>query len=48
MDPLYEAVVQCVEEAVLNVLVASTTMIGRDGHRSPGFPVERLPELLAR
>jgi D-aminopeptidase len=48
MDPLYEAVVQCVEECVLNVLAASTTMVGRDGHRSPGFPVERLPELLAR
>ena len=41
------AVVQSVEEAVLNVLAASTTMIGRDGHRSPGFPAERLPELLA-
>ena len=46
MDPLYEAVVQSVEEAVLNVLAASTTMIGRDGHRSPGFPAGRLPELL--
>src|SRR5258706_555672 len=42
MDPLYEAVVQCAEECVLNVLAASTTMVGRDGHRSPGFPVERL------
>jgi L-aminopeptidase/D-esterase-like protein len=47
MDALYEAVVQSVEEAVLNVLAASTTMIGRDGHRSPGFPSERLPELLS-
>ncbi|HEX2317388.1 MAG TPA: P1 family peptidase [Streptosporangiaceae bacterium] len=46
MDALYEAVVQSVEEAVLNVLAASTTMIGRDGHRSPGFPSDRLPELL--
>jgi D-aminopeptidase len=48
MDPLYRAVVECVEEAVLNVLVAGETMIGREGHRSPGFPVERLPELLGR
>jgi len=47
MDPLYAAVVQCAEECVLNVLAASTTMIGRDGHRSPGFPVERLGELLS-
>jgi D-aminopeptidase len=48
MDTLYEAVVQCVEETVLNVLVAGRTMVGRDGHRSPGFPTEQLPELLRR
>ena len=47
LDPLYEAVVQCTEECVLNVLAASRTMIGRDGHRSPGFPVGRLPGVLA-
>jgi L-aminopeptidase/D-esterase-like protein len=48
IDPLYAAVVQCVEETVANVLAASTTMVGRDGHRSPGFPAERLKELLAQ
>lgn len=48
LDLVYEAVVQCVEESVLNVLAASRTVVGRDGHRSPGFPVERLPELLDR
>lgn len=42
LDPLYAAVVQAVEEAVVNVLAASTTMVGRDGHRSPGFPVDVL------
>ncbi|HET9895459.1 MAG TPA: P1 family peptidase [Streptosporangiaceae bacterium] len=46
LDPLFEAVVQATEEATLNALVAGRTMTGRDGHRSPGFPVERLPELL--
>ncbi len=48
MDALYEAVVQCVEETVLNVLVAGRTMTGRDNHVSPGFPVDRLPQLLAQ
>jgi D-aminopeptidase len=48
MDPLYEAVVQAVEETVLNVLVAGETMVGRGEHRSPGFPVDRLPDLLDR
>jgi L-aminopeptidase/D-esterase-like protein len=47
MDALYEAVVQCAEESVLNALVAARAMTGRDGHRSPGFPVGRLPQLLA-
>jgi D-aminopeptidase len=46
MDPVFEAVVQCVEETVINVLVAGRTVVGRDGHRSPGFPTERLTELL--
>jgi L-aminopeptidase/D-esterase-like protein len=46
MDRLYEAVVQSVEETIVNVLAASTTMVGRDGHRSPGFPAERAAELL--
>ena len=47
MDALYAGVVQAVEEAVLNVLAASRTMVGRDGHRSPGFPTGRIAELLA-
>lgn len=38
MNPLYDAVVQPTEEAVINAMVAADTMIGRDGHRSPGFP----------
>jgi L-aminopeptidase/D-esterase-like protein len=46
LDPFYAAVVQAVEEAVLNALVAGRTMVGRDGHRSPGLPVDRLRELL--
>jgi D-aminopeptidase len=47
VDPFYEAVVQAVEEAVLNVLLASEEMIGRNGHRSPALPQDRLKELLA-
>ncbi|WP_067828666.1 DmpA family aminopeptidase [Actinomadura kijaniata] len=47
VDPLYEAVVEAVEEAVLNALLAAATTVGRDGHRSPGLPHDRLKELLA-
>lgn len=48
VDVLYEAVVQAVEEAVLNVLAAGREMTGRDGHRIPGFPTARVADLLAR
>ena len=46
MDPLYTAVVQSVEEAVLNALVVNDDMTGRDGHRSPRLPLDRLAVLL--
>ncbi|MFI0464152.1 MULTISPECIES: DmpA family aminopeptidase [Saccharopolyspora] len=46
MDPFYEATVQATEEAVLNALTANADMTGRDGHRSPALPRDRLTELL--
>jgi D-aminopeptidase len=46
IDPFYEATVQAVEEAVLNALVTAEETVGRDGHRSPAIPHERLRELL--
>ncbi|WP_157254114.1 P1 family peptidase [Nonomuraea typhae] len=48
MDRFYDAVVQAVEEAVLNALTAAEDTVGRDGHRSPGLPLERLTDLLTR
>jgi L-aminopeptidase/D-esterase-like protein len=47
MDPFYAAVVQAVEEAVLNSLVVNDDMVGRDGHRAPRLPIDRLTALLA-
>jgi L-aminopeptidase/D-esterase-like protein len=47
LDPYYEAVVQATEEAVVNALVANDDMIGRDGHRSPALPRDRVTGLLA-
>jgi L-aminopeptidase/D-esterase-like protein len=46
IDPFYEATVQAVEEAVLNALTTAEETIGRDGHRSPALPYDRLRELL--
>ena len=38
--------VQATEEAVANALVANEDMTGRDGHRSPALPRERVAGLL--
>lgn len=46
IDLLFEATVQAVEEAVLNALVANTEMTGRDGHRMPALPRDRVAALL--
>jgi L-aminopeptidase/D-esterase-like protein len=38
LDPFLGAVVECVEEAVVNALVVNSEMVGRDGHRTPALP----------
>jgi D-aminopeptidase len=48
LDELFLAVVESVEEAILNALVAAETMVGRDGNTLHAIPHERLGELLAR
>jgi D-aminopeptidase len=48
LDPFLAAVVQATEEAVVNALVANEDMTGRDGHRTPALPRDRVTELLSR
>jgi D-aminopeptidase len=47
INPFFEAVVQATEEAVANALIANDDMTGRDGHRSPALPRQRLAEILS-
>ncbi|RSM74748.1 S58 family peptidase [Kibdelosporangium aridum] len=47
IDPFLEATAYAVEEAAVNALVVNETMIGRDGHRSPAIPRERLVGLFS-
>jgi L-aminopeptidase/D-esterase-like protein len=47
VDAFYEAAVQAVEEAVLNALCAGRETVGKDGHRVPGLPLDRVRKLLA-
>lgn len=47
-DPLYEATVDVVEEAILNALCAGVDMVGHSGHRAPALPIAEVAELLRR
>ena len=46
IDPLYEAVIDAVEESILNAILASPTMTGRNGNTVHGLPHELLIEAL--
>jgi D-aminopeptidase len=46
LDELFLAVVESVEEAILNALVAAETMVGRDGNILHAIPRDQVAELL--
>jgi D-aminopeptidase len=48
MDPFFTAIVQGCEEAVINALVANDDMTGRNGHRTPALPRDRVAEIVRR
>jgi D-aminopeptidase len=48
LDPLFTAVVQATEEAIVNSMVAAPTMVGADGHTAMGLPHDRLKAALAK
>jgi len=47
LDPLFQAVAEAVEEAVLNALFANAAMTGIDGRLVPALPVEAVVARLA-
>lgn len=48
MDPLFEAVAQATEEAIINALVAAQTMDGIHGNKLYAIPHERICEILKK
>jgi L-aminopeptidase/D-esterase-like protein len=48
LDPIFEATVQAVEEAIVNALVNNQDMTGRDGHRVEALPHDRVRALLKK
>lgn len=48
MSPLFMAVIEATEEAILNSLFAAETTTGRDGHQIKALPVEEVIEILKK
>ena len=48
IDPLYEAVIEATEEAILNALCKAETMEGHSGHIAPALPLDRVQQVFER
>jgi D-aminopeptidase len=48
IGPLYEAVIEATEEAILNALCMADDMTGQGGNFAPGLPIERVVEIMHR
>jgi len=46
ITPLFYAVIEATEEAILNALLAAETMVGRDGNTAHRLPSDRLAEVM--
>jgi len=48
MSPLFLAVVEATEEAIINSLFMATTVTGRDGHTAEALPLEKTLKILQK
>jgi D-aminopeptidase len=48
IDPIFNAVVEATEEAVIDSMVCNQTMVGRDGHTSHALPLDQVMTLLKK
>jgi L-aminopeptidase/D-esterase-like protein len=48
MNPLFDAVVQATEEAIVNAMFAAETMIGINGNKVEALPLDRVHDLLKK
>ena len=46
LSVIYEAAIQAMDEAIMNVIFTGETMTGRDGNTAPGLPVDKVCEIL--
>ena len=47
LDPIFAAVVQAVDEAIIDSIVTNIDLTGRDGITAVGIPLDGLRKLLA-
>jgi len=47
IDPVYRAVIEATEEAILNALCMAEPMEGHSGHAAPAIPLARLRRIMA-
>jgi D-aminopeptidase len=48
LDPLYQAVIEATEEAVVNSMTTATTTVGRNGNKIHAIPLERLQAVMKK
>ena len=48
LDPLHEATVDVVGEAIMNAICAGVAVLGHSGHASPALPVDEVRKLLRK
>ncbi|MDQ3198701.1 MAG: P1 family peptidase [Verrucomicrobiota bacterium] len=48
LDPIFQATVEAVEEAIVNALVDNEDMTGRDGHQVSALPHQQLQQILKK
>lgn len=46
LDPLYQAAIECTEEAILNALCMAEPMEGVNGHQAPALPLDEVAEMV--
>jgi D-aminopeptidase len=48
MSPLFQAVIEATEEAILNSMFKATTMTGKEKRTIDALPIERVKEVLRK
>lgn len=48
MSPLFQAVIEATEEAIINSLLKATTVTGKDKHTVEALPIEQVTDILRK